>query len=84
MIPCLQKRGNIETHDATHDHSQGHDGRGQRDRKAGVGNQGINDNTDRFAARDDDEGIESYDEEERDCAWEASGEDGENGPEKTG
>lgn len=49
-----------------------------------MGNQGIKDNPDGFAARDDGEGVESYDEEQRDGAWEASGEDCEDGPEKTG
>ena len=47
-------------------------------------NKGVEDNTDGFTTRVDGEGVERYDEEESHGAGEAGGEDGENGPEKTG
>lgn len=84
MIPRLQKRRDIQAHNAAHHSSDTEQDRSEVDGETGVRDEGVEDDADALAARDDSEAVEGDDEEEACGARETGGEDGEDGEEEGG
>ena len=82
MIPRLQKYRNVETHHATHDESNRHDDRRKGHCKAGVRDEGVEDDTNGFATRDNGEAIKGRNEEQGGGTRQTGGEDGEQCPDE--
>ena len=79
MIESLQERRDVQTHDAAHQGGNGQDYRGEVDGEARVRDEGVEDDADAFAAVDNGEAVEGYDEEELGRAGEAGSKVAEHG-----